>query len=162
MKFTPAGLPRFSTYLGGTGDDWGYAINADLAGNLWVGGSTSSLNFALVKPYQPFYAGGPFDAYVSKIAIPPVEAVAVLQAAVSNLVYEGLLSQQASHPLQAKLEHARNQLSEGDMEGATEQLQGFIRKAQHDLARGTLSPADGQRLSSAAADVLKRLGSGEH
>jgi hypothetical protein len=58
---------RFSTYLGGSGDDAGYAIAIGSSHTMWVGGSTSSVNFPLVNAFQPVYGGGPFDAFFSKI-----------------------------------------------------------------------------------------------
>jgi hypothetical protein len=35
----------FSTYLGGSGDDFGYGVALDPAGNLYVAGGTVSANF---------------------------------------------------------------------------------------------------------------------
>ncbi len=65
----PAGSSLlYSTFLGGAGDDWGYAIYADAAGSVWAGGSTSSQNFPLVHAYQASYGGGPFDAFLTKIS----------------------------------------------------------------------------------------------
>jgi hypothetical protein len=58
---------QFSTYLGGTGDEFGYAITAGCDGSIWTGGSTSSTNFPLAKPFQATYGGGPFDAFLSEI-----------------------------------------------------------------------------------------------
>jgi hypothetical protein len=58
---------RFSTYLGGTGDEYGYAIAMGCDDNIWVGGSTSSTNFPLHRAFQPVYGGGPFDAFLSEI-----------------------------------------------------------------------------------------------
>jgi len=70
----PAGTALlYSTFLGGAGDDFGYAVNADSAGNIWAGGSTSSVDFPLVKPYQPIYGGGPFDAFLTRISVSPAE-----------------------------------------------------------------------------------------
>jgi hypothetical protein len=59
--------PRFSTYLGGTGDEYGYAVSVGCHNSVWVGGSTSSKDFPLARPFQPAYAGGPFDAFLSRI-----------------------------------------------------------------------------------------------
>jgi hypothetical protein len=61
--------PRFSTYLGGTGDEYGYAVSTGCRNSVWVGGSTSSKNFPLAQAFQPAYAGGPFDAFLSRILI---------------------------------------------------------------------------------------------
>jgi hypothetical protein len=57
----------FSSYLGGTGDEYGYAIAVGCDGALWVGGSTSSTDFPLAEPFQSVYGGGPFDAFLSQI-----------------------------------------------------------------------------------------------
>ena len=43
---------NYSTFLGGTNMDIGYAIDADSSGAAYVTGSTSSLDFPTVNPYQ--------------------------------------------------------------------------------------------------------------
>ncbi len=58
---------RFATYLGGTGDDYGYGITIGRGNSVWVGGSTSSKDFPIVDAFQPAYSGGPFDAFLMKI-----------------------------------------------------------------------------------------------
>jgi hypothetical protein len=59
--------PLFSTYLGGTGNDYGYAVSVGCRDSVWIGGSTSSRDFPLTQAFQPVYAGGPFDAFLSRI-----------------------------------------------------------------------------------------------
>ncbi len=49
-KFSPTGALAYSTYLGGSGDDFPGGIAADAAGNAWVTGFTSSPNFPTVNP----------------------------------------------------------------------------------------------------------------
>jgi uncharacterized protein (TIGR03437 family) len=44
-KLDPAGNIAFSTYLGGSGKDSGAAVQVDGSGNIYVAGSTTSLNF---------------------------------------------------------------------------------------------------------------------
>jgi Beta-propeller repeat len=56
----------YSSYLGGSSIDWGYAIAADGGGNAYVTGYTVSVNFPTVNPLQPLY-GGSWDAFVTKI-----------------------------------------------------------------------------------------------
>jgi hypothetical protein len=58
---------HFSTYLGGAGDEFGYAITIGCHNSVWVGGSTSSTDFPVVEAFQPAYAGGPFDAFLGRI-----------------------------------------------------------------------------------------------
>ena len=50
----------FSTYLGGRGDDAGYAINIDPIGNIFILGGTDSPDFPLRDPLQASFAGGSF------------------------------------------------------------------------------------------------------
>ena len=56
-----AGLRR------GSGDEVGFAIALDSAGNAYVTGDTSSTNFPLEKPLQK-NLGGMFDAFVLKLS----------------------------------------------------------------------------------------------
>ena len=44
---------RFSTYLGGSGADYGYGIATDDEGNVYVAGVTASATFPTVNPLQP-------------------------------------------------------------------------------------------------------------
>jgi hypothetical protein len=50
----------FSTFLGGTGIDAGYAIALDDAGNAYITGSTDSTNFPTVNAYQDTHGAIPF------------------------------------------------------------------------------------------------------
>jgi Big-like domain-containing protein/beta-propeller repeat-containing protein len=56
----------YSTYLGGSGEDYGWGIAVDSAGNAYVTGSTQSSNFPTMNPLQPANGGG-YDAFVAKI-----------------------------------------------------------------------------------------------
>lgn len=54
----------YSTYLGGSGTDDGYAIRTDASGNVYVAGDTSTANFPVLA--APNQAGGREDVFVSK------------------------------------------------------------------------------------------------
>jgi uncharacterized protein (TIGR03437 family) len=58
-KLNPAGSALvFSTYLGGSRDDWGSVITLDSGGNAWVAGGTLSANFPVTQDAaQPAFAG---------------------------------------------------------------------------------------------------------
>ena len=57
-KFDATGALIFLTYLGGSGDDFASALAFDPAGNLWVAGGTSSVNFPVTaNAYQRSYGG---------------------------------------------------------------------------------------------------------
>jgi hypothetical protein len=56
-----------STYLGGSGDDRIYAVAVDVAGNVFVAGSTTSADFPIVAGgYAISRPGGESDAFVAK------------------------------------------------------------------------------------------------
>jgi Beta-propeller repeat len=56
---------QYSTYLGGSGDDFGNAIATDGSGDAFIAGSTVSSNFPTTSPTQSVYAGNG-DAFVSE------------------------------------------------------------------------------------------------
>ncbi|RZN39833.1 MAG: hypothetical protein EFT35_03485 [Methanophagales archaeon ANME-1-THS] len=59
----------FSTYPGGTGNDIPYDIAIDSAGNVYVTGATTSLDFPTTQgAYDASYNGDPFDAVVTKLS----------------------------------------------------------------------------------------------
>jgi hypothetical protein len=59
----------YSTFLGGSGDDFGSGIAVDGAGNAYIMGATSSPNLPGVSAssIQPTYGGGVADAFVAKL-----------------------------------------------------------------------------------------------
>jgi uncharacterized repeat protein (TIGR01451 family) len=58
----------YSTYLGGSGDDHGNAIDVDTSGNAYVIGSTDSTDWVSVGTgFQTKNGGGPHDAFIAKI-----------------------------------------------------------------------------------------------
>jgi len=68
----------FSTYLGGSYDDFGRGISLDPSGNAYVVGATFSLNFPTTSAsFQPSYAGGPYDAFITKYDVSPAPLVAL-------------------------------------------------------------------------------------
>jgi hypothetical protein len=72
---TGSGL-LFSSYFGGGGDDYGYGIALDSAGNAYVGGQTSSSNFPTTAGAYQRTAGSGFalkidpPADVAEVAVP--------------------------------------------------------------------------------------------
>jgi len=58
----------YSTYLGGAGDDHGFGIALDVAGNAYLAGTTGSNPFPTTPgAFQTAYGGGTYDAYVAKL-----------------------------------------------------------------------------------------------
>src|ERR1700756_1412064 len=57
----------YSTYLGGSTDEYALDIAVDSAGNAYVTGGTASTDFPTANPFQPDYNGGSSNAFVSKI-----------------------------------------------------------------------------------------------
>ncbi|MEK6845800.1 MAG: SBBP repeat-containing protein, partial [Nanoarchaeota archaeon] len=67
-KLNAAGSgPVYSTYLGGSGDEYGNAIAVDAGSNAYVTGFTSSADFPTASPLQAAYGGGYSDGFVAKL-----------------------------------------------------------------------------------------------
>lgn len=72
-KIDPDGTELvFSTYIGGTGQDYGNDVAVDTAGRPYVCGATNSQDFPIAsppgtQPAQPTYGGGPADAFVTRL-----------------------------------------------------------------------------------------------
>jgi hypothetical protein len=66
-KLTSTGATLgFSTFLGGSGSDQASALAVDSAGNVWLAGSTSSINFPLVNAFQALLSGGK-DVFIATL-----------------------------------------------------------------------------------------------
>ena len=66
-KLNPSGSGLvYSTYLGGSGDDYGLGIAIDASGNAYVTGHSGWSDFPLKNPVQATF-GGYYDAFVAKI-----------------------------------------------------------------------------------------------
>ena len=59
----------YSSYLGGSGADFGQGVAVDASGNAYVTGSTQSANFPTVNPLQAG-SGGSSDVFVAKVNFP--------------------------------------------------------------------------------------------
>ena len=78
VKFNSGGAELgYSTFLGGSADDYAYGVAVDSAGDAYVTGATNSANFPTLNAFQPNYAGGLcavapntfpcYDAFVAKL-----------------------------------------------------------------------------------------------
>ena len=102
-KFTPSGIPVFSSFLGGSGNDSGQAIAVDSAGAIYVVGGTTSPNFpATYNAYQWQYLGTDAigNAFLTKISPNDAPSVALSPQQI-NFGSEPL--QSASNPVTVTL-----------------------------------------------------------
>ncbi len=68
-KFSSNGALIFSSYFGGSEDDWGYGINTDTQGNFILTGSTYSSDLPTsTNALQTSISGSGVDAYLSKFS----------------------------------------------------------------------------------------------
>ena len=83
-KLNPGGSQLlYSTYLGGSVQDYSFGIALDGVGGVYVAGIASSTNFPTTTGvYQPANAGGSSDGFIAKLAI----GEAAQQVAVPNVV----------------------------------------------------------------------------
>jgi hypothetical protein len=67
-KLDPTGSSLiYADYLGGSSNDYAFALALDSANDVYVTGSTSSVDFPVVNPYQSSLAGA-FNAFVTEIS----------------------------------------------------------------------------------------------
>jgi Ca2+-binding RTX toxin-like protein len=67
-KLNATGSARiYSTYLGGSGDDFGQGIAVDTSGAAYVTGYTTSTDFPMQAAFQGANAGGLYDAFLTKL-----------------------------------------------------------------------------------------------
>jgi uncharacterized protein (TIGR03437 family) len=67
-KINPTGSALvYSTYFGGSQDEFGRGIAVDTEGFAYVTGDTSSSDFPTSSPAQPTFGGGNFDAFVMRL-----------------------------------------------------------------------------------------------
>jgi hypothetical protein len=87
----------YSTYLGGSGDDFGNGVAVDAAGNAYVTGQTNSTNFPTTTgAFQTTFAGGGDDAFVTKIAgfqtDAPITATGTTFGATEGMTFAGTVA----------------------------------------------------------------------
>lgn len=58
----------FSTYLGGQDTDQAFGIALDSNENIYIAGSTSSVDFPVRNAFQPFFGGTDTNGFVTKLA----------------------------------------------------------------------------------------------
>jgi hypothetical protein len=68
-KFNASGSALlYSTYFGGaSGNDTGWGVAVDNAGNAYIAGSTAASNFPTLNAYQGTYGGGFNDAFLARL-----------------------------------------------------------------------------------------------
>ncbi|HTA45935.1 MAG TPA: SBBP repeat-containing protein, partial [Bryobacteraceae bacterium] len=66
-KLTAAGAIAWSTYIGGSGDDFGRAIAVDSHGNSYITGDTSSTNFPLTPDATQTTNSADFTTFVTQL-----------------------------------------------------------------------------------------------
>ena len=68
-KFNQAGTALlFSSYLGGSGVDWGYGVAVDASDNIYVSGYTQSVNFPTTPGSYDESYNGDSDIFVTKLS----------------------------------------------------------------------------------------------
>lgn len=68
VKLNPSGNTLlYSTLLGGSNNDWAYAIAVDASGNAYVAGDTQSTDFPVLGAFQSANAGN-MDSFVTKLS----------------------------------------------------------------------------------------------
>jgi hypothetical protein len=148
----------YSTYLGGSCEDFGTGISLDSSGNVYVAGATVSNDLPGVSSssVQPTYGGGE-DAFIAKIGVTSSPAAAV--TALTNLLPNpslGLTSGEISS-LTTKLNNALASIQAGLNKQAINQLNAFINSVQVSVKTGKMSMQAGGTLIADADATIAQL-----
>jgi len=110
IKLNSEGTSRiYTAYIGGTGNENGFAVTTDATGNAYLIGSTDSINFPVTANAAQRTPGGRGDAFLTK-----------LNASATALVFSTLLGGAAPDaPYGIQLDAAGNIYIEGYTESAT-------------------------------------------
>lgn len=65
-RFSASGVLQWSTYYGGTSDDYGWGLTLDGSANVIVAGQTKSSSFPVAGGFQGSFGGGNGDGFVVK------------------------------------------------------------------------------------------------
>jgi hypothetical protein len=159
----------YSTYLGGSGNDYGGGIALDTLGNAYVTGLTESSNFPTTAGALQTSLAGSGNAFVAKFENAPSAQVTNLQNTVKNLVSAGTLSPGLGQFLLAPLNAALAALGPGPATAALaasgnshaaaaiRDLHEFIERVRLLTIFGALRRAEGRVLIDAANSLIAAL-----
>jgi hypothetical protein len=107
----------------------------------------------MVRAYQPKYGGGPFDAFLSRVSLRPVDSIAALKAAIINLDIAKEISTPFKQELSKELDRASQAIHSNNVEGAREAIDGFELEILIAAFEGQLSCVNSERLAVAGWDL---------
>ena len=95
-KFNKTGSLLFSSFLGGTADDFGQGIATDPYQNIYVAGDSLSTDFTLVNAFNSTTQTGNDNAFVSKLVSPQVPQPILTSATPTTTSSNGTTSSSSS------------------------------------------------------------------
>jgi hypothetical protein len=85
VKLNPSGsVLNYSTYLGGSVDDWAMCLAVDDSGNVYVTGYTFSIDFPVTQEAFDISQNGDYDAFVAKLRLGGIPVPVVLVSFEAN------------------------------------------------------------------------------
>ena len=133
VKLTPAFDQFFySSLVGGSGEEAGVGIAADITGNVYITGRTSSPDYPTFGAIQPVYGGGDSDAFVSK-----------LMPDGKSLVYSTFLGGSATENASGKSGMSIDELGNAYVTGDTQSTDFPTSNALRTTKNGSPSSSDG-------------------
>lgn len=107
----------WSSYLSGSGYTWATGITVDSSENLYVAGVTASSDFSTPGAFDTTYNGGPYDAFVTKIAQEnvPLAPTSLVAGSPSPTEVDLIWSDNSANETGFKIERAGDLLGQPDL-----------------------------------------------
>ncbi|MBI2891383.1 MAG: SBBP repeat-containing protein [Nitrospirae bacterium] len=147
----------FSSYLGGSDDEYAYGIALTAAGHAILAGNTQSSDLPLARPVQDAYGGGFSDAFVSRIGAETCQSTVLTVSELISEVERMHAPPKAIQVLRGTLLSVQDALNRGDNPRARLGLVTFTDQCVEISNRTLVRLSEANSAACGAANVMNTI-----